>query len=153
MLVQRKLQRNHAKGVRGCFFDESDAFAEENNAPPPWNPHTPLGAKLACSICQDFTGRAKLLRLPDRGCWPRSEQSAVLFRRTGKIKKAPQPDTSIILNNMVKHPLSRTSLPFMLRLAVAQTALPSATMPTKVSFAADPTPSKRYRALSAEGGG
>ena len=30
------------RGIRGCFFDESRAFAEENNAPPPWYPHTPF---------------------------------------------------------------------------------------------------------------
>jgi hypothetical protein len=52
--AQRKYQRNRAKGVRGCFLDESKAFAEENNAPP-WqiplrgtakNPLTPMGQNL-----------------------------------------------------------------------------------------------------------
>jgi hypothetical protein len=39
----------------------------------------PILAKFSYLPDQDFTGRAKLLRLPYRGCWSELKQGAVLF--------------------------------------------------------------------------
>ena len=146
---------------------------------PLWNPPHPLCRKGLTQPTEMLHSRAKLLRRPCRGCWPRSERRAVLFRgergATNDVPKGLMILQDIPLTGCP--PPFKPSPPFAPQmpppprgeansaspLAGTQTALPSGPTPTRVSlvvvpsvpvparvsFVAVPPPSKRHRALSA----
>ena len=131
------------------------SFGVTSLNPPLWKPH-PFWQKSFTQPAKVFCGRARLHSLPYRGCWPKAEQGAVLFRgERGATNDVPKGLT--ILQNI---PLSGYPYPATLsgicsanatspeggrliphpHLAGTQTALPSVPVPTKVSFAVVPAP-------------
>ena len=148
--MQRKLQRNHAKGETGVIRRTKAELLSLLINPFPFGiPLTPFRQNPHTHSTKISRGRAILHGLPCRGCWPKSEQGAVLFREkreTGLLTtKRYRALSGICLAN--GHLPRRGKLIPRPHLAGTQTALPSVPVPTRVSFAAEPTSHSRCRAF------
>jgi hypothetical protein len=79
--AKKRSQRKHAKGEIGVIRRTKAELLSLLINPFPFGiPLTPSWQNGVAQSTEILCGRAKLLRMPDRGCWSELEQSAVLFR-------------------------------------------------------------------------
>jgi len=79
--AKKRSQRKHAKGEIGVIRRTKAELLSLLINPYPFGiPLTPSWQNGVAQSTEILCGRAKLLRRPCRGCWPKAEQGAILFR-------------------------------------------------------------------------
>ena len=103
-LCSKKVGQRRSQG-KGGRSRSKQVLTRSLQRPPLWKPH-PFGQKSFTQPAKVFCGRAKLLRKPDRGCLPKLERGAVLFR------KKPRMRPPHFLNESINVPLTGCSYPY-----------------------------------------